>query len=132
MEKLSSGGDDYVREVLDAYRKTPGTTGNVRRPDRLLAAQLYQRNIPLDTARNAFVLAAVRRLIRPSGAPPLATVRSLAYFLPTIEEVLLMEVGAEYFQYARQKLQHILTAHRAEATDATREQQVSLFKSLAQ
>jgi hypothetical protein len=132
MEKLSTGCDDFVRKVLDEYRKTPGTTGSVRRPDRLLASQLHQRNIPLATVRNALVLAAVRRLIRPSGAPPLATVRSLAYFLPTIEEVLQMEVGDEYFQYARQKLQHILTTHRAEATDAPREQQVSLFKSLSQ
>jgi hypothetical protein len=29
--------------VLEAYRKTPGTMGTVRRPDRMLAAQLYQR-----------------------------------------------------------------------------------------
>jgi hypothetical protein len=43
-------------------------------------------------------------LIRPADAPPLTTVRSLAYFLPVIDEVLEMEVGEEYFQYARQKL----------------------------
>jgi hypothetical protein len=49
----------------------------------------------------------VRRLIRPPDAPPLTTVRSLAYFLPVIEEVLDMEVGEEYFQYARQKLQRL-------------------------
>jgi len=51
--------------------------------------------------------AAVRRLIRPADAPPLTDVRSLAYFLPVIEEVLDMEVGEEYFQYARQKLQRL-------------------------
>ena len=28
--------EDYIRRVLEAYRKTPGTTGTVRRPDRLL------------------------------------------------------------------------------------------------
>ena len=53
------------------------------------------------------MLATVRRLIRPADAPPLATVRSLAYFLPVIEEVLNMEVGEDYFQYARQKLQRL-------------------------
>jgi hypothetical protein len=37
-------------------------------------------------------------------------VRSLAYFLPVIEEVLEMEVGEEYFQYARQKLQRLRPA----------------------
>ena len=35
----------------------------------------------------------VRRLIRPADAPQLATVRSLAYFLPVIDDVLDMEVA---------------------------------------
>ena len=103
----SVGLEDYVRKVLEAYRHTPGTCGNLRRPDRLLAIQLYQRGVPLHKIENALVLAAVRRLIRPAGAPPLTTVRSLAYFMPVIEEVLESNVGEEYFQSARQKLQNL-------------------------
>jgi hypothetical protein len=38
--------EEYVRKVLDAYRQTPGTTGNIRRQDRLLAAQLHDRASP--------------------------------------------------------------------------------------
>jgi hypothetical protein len=107
MDKQPSGREDYVRKVLEAYRNTPGTCGNLRRPDRMLAIQLYQRGVPLLTVENALMLAAVRRLIRPAEAPPLTTVRSLAYFLPVIDEVLETEVGEEYFQYARQKLQRL-------------------------
>ena len=107
MDKQPPGREDYVRKVLEAYRNTPGTCGNLRRPDRMLALQLYQRGVPLSIVENALVLAAVRRLIRPTDAPPLATVRSLAYFIPIIEEVLETEVGEEYFQYARQKLQRL-------------------------
>lgn len=124
MEKLSSGAEDYARKVLDAYSKTPGTTGNVRRPDRLLAAQLYQRGIPLHKVENALVLAAVRRLIRSSDASPLATVRSLAYFLPVIEEVLQMEIGEEYFQYARHKLQRLSNTNWVQ-TESQHKQQAS-------
>ena len=80
MDKQPSGREDYVRKVLEAYRNTPGTCGNLRRPDRMLAVQLYQRGVPLSQVENALVLAAVRRLIRPADAPPLTTVRSLAYF----------------------------------------------------
>ena len=54
---------------------------------------------------NAFVLAATRRLMRPSDAPPLGTIRSLAYFLPVIEEVLGSRVSPDYFQYLRYKLE---------------------------
>ena len=96
---------DYVRRLLEAYRATPGTSGAVRRADRLLAAQLHERGVPLEAVENAFVLAATRRMIRPAGAAPLGTIRSLAYFSPVIEEVLQLQVSQEYFQYLRHKLQ---------------------------
>jgi hypothetical protein len=44
---------EYVRQVLEAYRSTPGTAGVVRRPDRLFAAQLYGRGVPFETVSNA-------------------------------------------------------------------------------
>ena len=98
------GQEEYVRQVLEAYRKTRGTMGTVRRADRLLAAQLYERGISVSVIENAFVLAAMRRLVRPPDASPLGTVRSMAYFLPVIEEVLSMHVSPDYFQYLRYKL----------------------------
>jgi len=102
--------EEYIRQVLEAYRKTPGTMGTVRRPDRMLAAQLYQRGVAVNLIENAFVLAAARRLMRPSDAPPLGTIRSLAYFLPVIEEVLAMRVSPDYFQYLRHKLARVSSA----------------------
>jgi hypothetical protein len=102
------GQEEYVRQVLEAYRKTPGTMGTVRRPDRLLAAQLYERGLAISVIENALVLAAARRLMRPADAPPLGTIRSLAYFLPVIEEVRDMQVSANYFQHVRQKLARLV------------------------
>lgn len=96
--------EEYVRQVLEAYRKTPGTMGTARRADRMLAAQLYQRGLPVKVIENALVLAATRRMIRPTDAPPLGTIRSLAYFLPVVEEVLGTRVSPDYFEYLRHKL----------------------------
>jgi hypothetical protein len=101
------GQEEYIRQVQEAYRKTPGTTGTVRRPDRMLAAQLYQRGVAVSVIENAFVLAATRRLMRPADAPPLGAIRSLAYFLPVIEEVLSLRVSPDYFQYLRHKLERL-------------------------
>ncbi len=101
---------DYVRRLLEAYRVTPGTSGAVRRPDRVLAVQLYERGVPLAAVENALVLAALRRMIRPAGAAPLGTIRSLAYFSPVIEEVLQMQVSTGYFHYLRHKLQRAALA----------------------
>jgi hypothetical protein len=79
--------------------------GIVRRPDRLLAAQLHQRGVPLVAVENALVLATARRLIRPVASAPLDTIRSLAYFLPVIDEVLGLRVNPEFFRYLRQKIE---------------------------
>jgi hypothetical protein len=105
---VADGCEGYIRQVLEAYRKTPGTMGTVRRADRMLTMQLYQRGVALSVVENAFVLAAARRLMRPADAPPLGTIRSLAYFLPVIDEVLEMRVSPDYFQYLRHKLQRIV------------------------
>ena len=107
MKPNRSSREEYVRKVLDAYRQTPGTTGSARRQDRLLAAQLYDRAVPLKTVENALVLAAARRLLRPVDATPLATVRSLAYFQPVIEEVQGLKVSDDYFQHLRRRLEHL-------------------------
>jgi hypothetical protein len=101
---------EYVRRLLEAYRQTHGTCGAVRRADRLLAAQLHERGVPLETVENALVLAAARRLMRPIDAAPLGTIRSLSYFSPVIEEVLQMKVSQEYFRYVRRTLQRATSA----------------------
>lgn len=101
---------DYVRRILEAYRATPGTCGAIRRPDRLFATQLHQRGVPLEAVENALVLAAARRMIRPDGAAPLGTIRSLAYFASVIEEVLQLKVSQQYFQYLRHKFQRTASA----------------------
>ena len=101
---------EYVRRLLETYCATPGTAGVVRRPDRLLANQLYECGVLLETVENALILAVARRSARPADAPPLGIVRSLAYFLPVIEEVLQLKVGQEYFQHLRHKLNRATTA----------------------
>ncbi len=96
--------EEYVRRVLEAYHTTPGTTGHIRRPDRALAAALQQRGVPLQVVENALVLTVSRRLMHSPEAPPLGTIRSLAYFVPVIEEVLEGVVGQDYYNYLRYRL----------------------------
>jgi hypothetical protein len=98
------GREEYVRKLLDAYRTTPGTTGSIRPPDRILATRLHQRGVPLRAVENALVLAVARRLQHSSEAAPLGTIRSLAYFVPVMEEVLEGKVGQDYFNYLRYRL----------------------------
>ena len=97
--------NDYVRRILEAYRTTPGTCGVIRRNDRLLAANLYDRGIEPLIVENALLLAAARRLFRAPTAPPLQPIRSLHYLIPVIEEVPRLFVSQDYFRYLCYRLQ---------------------------
>jgi hypothetical protein len=101
---------DYVRRLLEIYRTTPGTCGAIRRPDRVLAAQLHDRGVPLEAVENALTLAAARRLARTADAPPLGIIRSLAYFSPVIEEVLRLQVSPAYFRHLRTRIARLTSA----------------------
>jgi len=90
---------DYIRKVLNAYRRTPGTIGAVRRNDRVLAAVLYDRGVSVTVVENALILAASRRIFRPPDAVPLQPIRSLYYLLPVIDEVLQLRISQHYFRY---------------------------------
>jgi len=88
VEEGKRGGQSHRPERIyppGAQRLPPdtGTVGTIRRPDRLLAPNLCTPGT-LPPAKCPWVLAASRRLLRPTDAPPLGTIRSLAYFLPVI------------------------------------------------
>ncbi len=109
----------YVQQLLDAYRATPTCAGTVRREDRRLAHRLYDQQIPLPLIEAAFSLAAMRRLYRPFEATPLLPVRSLHYFLPTLNEIRQQAIDPGYIDYAHwkvrnaeQQLERIRRMHR--------------------
>jgi hypothetical protein len=98
---------DYIRKVLDSYRRMPGTAGTVRRNDRLLAAALYDRGVSLAVVENAVILAASRRIFRPPNVVPLQPIRSLHYLLPVIDEVLQLRISQDYFRYLQFRIDRV-------------------------
>lgn len=110
MEENTISQQEYIEKVVGAYRQTPTTMGTVRPADRLVAAQPYARGVSLGVVENAFILAAARRLMRAPGAMPLPPIRSLAYFLPVIEEAFELRVSPNYFVYLRDKIRRLAAA----------------------
>jgi hypothetical protein len=101
--------NDYIHKALHAYRRMPGATGVVRLNDRLLAANLYDRGVPLCAVENALVLAAARRIVRSPDSPPLQPIRSLYYVLPVIDEVLSVRISQDYYRYLQVKIDQVLS-----------------------
>ena len=106
METSPSDRKDYINQVVELYRNTPGTLGRVRREDRRLAAELHGRGVSLSTLEEAFVLASARRCFRAPDAPALAPIRSMYYFVPAIEELLANPLDDGYVEYLKSKLKN--------------------------
>ena len=100
----------YVERILGLYRRTPGTSGRVRRADRLLAAALYDRQVPLHLVVAALLVATARRTLRPADAPPLRPIATLHYFLPVIDELAAVPLDPGYLDYLRKRLTNLTPA----------------------
>lgn len=77
----------FVTSLLQCYVQLPHTPPRPSRSDRRLAQRLFEQQTSLDTLKAAFILATSRRTFRPDNANPLEPIRSLAYFLPVVEEL---------------------------------------------
>ena len=97
----------YVTAVLHLYLGLPETPLRASAQDQRFARQLHERGVPLPVVESAFLLASLRRLLRPADVPALSPIRSLAYFQPVIEELLSHPAPDNYLEYLRLKLRHI-------------------------
>lgn len=90
----------YLAQLLQRYRNLPGTLGRVLRDDRRTARALHDRRIGLEVVQQAFVLALARRSVNQRREP----IRTLRYFLPVIEEIILTPPDPAYLQYLERRL----------------------------
>ncbi len=120
----ATGSDpaNYVAAVLILYVELPETPMRASVQDQWQARRLRDRGVPLRVVESAFLLASLRRLARPSDGPPLSAIRSLAYFLPVIDELLAHPAPDNYLEYLRLKLRQL-----AERKDGSAEVQKKTF-----
>jgi len=91
--------DRYVQQLLDLYLSLSDTPQRPRAQDRQLARRLFARGVDLETISVAILLGAARRQSRDPSATPLPRVRSLAYFLPILDELPETIPTDGYLQY---------------------------------
>ncbi len=108
----------YIADVLREYTALTHTPDRHRLYDRRLAGELYDLQVSRDTVYVAFVLAIVRRSVRPASEPPLDPIRSLAYFRPIIRQLLDKPLDQTYIDYMAYRYRRIL-ADPASATRVT-------------
>ena len=99
---------DYTSAILQIYLALPETPQRFSKLDYRLAQELYNEGVRQQDMEMAMLLATARRLARSSQAPPLAAIRSLHYFLPTLQEVTRNQMPEGYLEYLRMSLQSLL------------------------
>jgi hypothetical protein len=109
----------YVASVLILYADLPDTPWRPSPMDQSLARKLHQEAIPLPLVESALLLGTWRRLARADDLPPLPRIRSLAYFLPVIEELQQQPLPAGYLDYLRLKLRKLAKAARPDVQNST-------------
>jgi hypothetical protein len=105
----------YTAAVLKTYLQLPETPPKASFNDRQTAVALHARGVPLFAVESALLLASVRRLGRSPDMPPLSPIRSLAYFLPVIQEVLDQPIPEDYLGYLRMKMSYLSGRQKAAA-----------------
>ena len=91
-----------AQRILAAYCALEDTAlSRPSRADRTLAIDLVARGLSFDLLQSAFILATARR--RFAATPP-QPIRSLAYFIPIIDELLRDPPDPDYIRYLAARL----------------------------
>jgi len=99
--------DIYVLAVLELYVELPDTPSRASPLDAAWARRFFQDDIPFEVVETALWLGSLRRRDRSPKAPPLAGIRSLAYFQPIIDELRQAPVSDTYRAALRLKMQRL-------------------------
>ena len=99
--------NEYTATVLKLYLQLPETPARSNVNDTKTAEGLQSRGITLATVESALLLATMRRLGRSPHLPTLSPIRSLAYFLPVIQELLDNPIADDYLGYLRIKVRSL-------------------------
>jgi hypothetical protein len=110
MNAPSSDAATYVADVLLLYVELPETPLRAGVQDQWRARRWHDLGLPLRVVESAFLLGSLRRLLRPTDAPPLSPIRSLAYFQPVLDELIANPPPENYLDYLRLKLRRLAAA----------------------
>jgi hypothetical protein len=109
----------FIAAVLNLYLDLPDTPIRCNSSDQAFAQRLHKQQVPLPVIEAAFLVASLRRLLRPQELPPLPRIRSLAYFQPVIDELLQQPLSDSYLHYLRLKLRSVSSTPSAAVQKAT-------------
>lgn len=99
--------NEYVGQVKEAFLEPACVCSAFTPADEKLAADLYRRDVSLETVRRAIWLGCARKYLAMLNGQPAAPIASLGYFTALLDEVARAPVTGDYWQHVRQKLKSL-------------------------
>ena len=104
---MTTSRSTYLARVVRLYLDDPDTPTVPSKADWEIAADLFARDVPIETIRLAFKLVLIRRRRR-SSQKPLPPIRSLAYFRAVALNLSAEETEPAYVEYVDQLYDQVL------------------------
>lgn len=106
---MKEPADDPLREILDTYLRVPETPARASETDLALATKALLRGVDPHHLTHAIRLATLRRHLRDPAEPPLPPVRSLAYYLRTLDGLEHAAFDPGYMRYVDYRFRLLLS-----------------------
>jgi hypothetical protein len=102
----------YIAALLELYLEQPDTPATPCRSDPATAREFHRQGIPFATLAHAIRLATLRRHRRAPDDPPLAPIRSLAYYRRVLESLTPEDLASGYITYVARQHARLLAQFR--------------------
>ena len=109
LDSLNGFGDQsrYIQQVRQLFLNRACVQGTFRTADEKLAAELYQRHMPLERIEHAYLLGCARKYIALLNHPSAALISSLHYFTALLRELVELNVSADYWSDLSHKVDRL-------------------------
>ncbi len=97
----------YVKRVRQLFLSRACVQGTFRTADEKLAAELYQRRVPLERIERAYLLGCARKCVALLNHPSAALISSLHYFSALLGELVELKVSPDYWSYLSRKVDRL-------------------------
>ena len=104
---MTTTRSSYIALVVRFYLDDPDTPAVPSKADWEIAADLFDRGVPLEAIRLAFKLALIRRRHRSSNEP-LPPIRSMAYFRAVVLNLSAEETEPAFVEYIDRLYDNVL------------------------
>ena len=105
----------FIERVRQLFLSRACVQGTFSAADEKLAAELYQRHVPLQQIERAYLLGCARKYVALLNQPGAALISSLHYFTALLRELEELKISPDYWAYLSHKVDRLEQRWRSDS-----------------